>query len=63
METKENINKMIKNLWDRGKAVLRGKFTVVCLLQETRKFSNSLTLYLEKIETVKQNSKLEKEKK
>ena len=40
METKENINTMIKNLWDRGKVVLRGKFTVVCLPEETRKFSN-----------------------
>ena len=63
MKTKENINTMTQNLWDRAKEVLRGKFPVICLPQETKKFSNSLTLYLAKLETVKQNSKLEKEKK
>ena len=45
------------------KSGAKREVTVVCLPQETSKFSNSLTLYLEKIETVKQNSKLEKEKK
>ena len=29
METNENENTMIQNLWDAAKAVQRGKFTVI----------------------------------
>ena len=29
LETSENENTMIQNLWDTTKAILRGKFTVI----------------------------------
>ena len=29
LETNENGNKLIQNLWDTEKVVLRGKFTVI----------------------------------
>ena len=41
METNENENTMVQNLWDAVKAVLRGKiYTNKSLLQEARKISN-----------------------
>ena len=39
LETNDNENMTTQNLWDAGKAVLRGKFIVI-LPQETRKTSN-----------------------
>ena len=36
LETKDNENMTIQNLWDAAKAVLRGKFIVITILpQET----------------------------
>ena len=29
METNENVNAMVQNLWDTAKAVLRGKYTAI----------------------------------
>ena len=41
LETNENKNTMIQNLWDAAKAVLRGKFIeIISSLQEARKISN-----------------------
>ena len=48
-ETNKNGNTIYQNLWDAGKAVLRGKF-IACLPQETRKISNNLTLHLKELE-------------
>ena len=39
LETNENENIMIQNLWDTAKAVLRGKFTEI--LAKLRKQGNS----------------------
>ena len=41
LETKENENTMIQNLWDTAKAVLKGKFTAIVLPQEIIKTSNN----------------------
>ena len=41
LETNDNENMTIQNLWDAAKAVLRGKFIAIQTLpQETRKTSN-----------------------
>ena len=41
LETNENEDTTIQNLWDSGKAILRGKFIVLqAYLKKTRKSSN-----------------------
>ena len=41
-------NVIYKNVWDAAEAVLRGKFSVKCLPQETKQVSNNyLTLHKE----------------
>ena len=40
LETNDDENMMIQNLWDAGKEVPRGKFSNTILPQETRKISN-----------------------
>ena len=41
LETKNNENKTIQNLWDVAKAVLRGKFIMIhAFPQKRRKISN-----------------------
>ena len=40
LETNDNENMMIQNLWDATKAVLREVYSNIILPQETRKFSN-----------------------
>ena len=39
LDTNDNENMAIQNLWDAAKAVLRGKFIATVLAQETRKIS------------------------
>ena len=48
LETNENEHKPGQNLWDRGKAVLRGKFIVIqAYLKKIETFQiNNLTLHL-----------------
>ena len=53
-----------KNLWDIVIAVLKRKvYSNKNFHQETRKTSNSLTLYLKEIKKNKRNPKLEEEEK
>ena len=51
LETNENKNTTIPNLWDTGKAALRGEFTALqAYLKKTRRNSKDLTLHLQKLE-------------
>ena len=52
METNENENTIVQNLWDTANAVLRGKFIAsnTSLLQEEKSQINNLTLYLRELE-------------
>ena len=65
LETNDNKNTMIQNLWDAAKAVLRGKFiTIQAYLKKQEKSQiNNLTLHLEEIEKEEQNPKLAEGKK
>ena len=53
---------MIQNLWDTTKAILRGKFNDTNLLEEIRKISNNLTLYLKQLEKEQAKSKVSRRK-
>ena len=52
LETNDNENTMIQNLWDAAKAVLRGKFIAiqVYLKKQEKSQINNLTLHLKEIE-------------
>ena len=52
LETNENKNIMIQNLWDSAKAVLRGKFIEIqSYLRKLEKSQiNNLTLHLKQLE-------------
>ena len=56
LETDENKNTTIQNLWDTAKAVLRGKFTVIqaYLRRQEKSQINNLTLHLEELEKKEQ---------
>ena len=56
LETNDNENTMIQNLWDAAKAVLRGKFTAIQSYLEKQEKSqiNNLTLHLKELEKEKQ---------
>ena len=56
LETNDNANTMIQNLWDAAKAVLRGKFiTIQSYLKKQEKTQiNNLTLHLKELEKEKQ---------
>ena len=56
-QTNDNEDRMIKNLWDTAKAVLRGKFIAMQSYfrkQEKSQISN-LTLYLNQLEKRRTN--------
>ena len=56
LETNDNENTTIQNLWDAAKAVLRGKFVAIQVYlkkQETSQI-NSLTLHLKELEKEEQ---------
>ena len=55
METNDNINTMTQNLWDTGKAVLRGKFIAIWsyLKKQEQSQINNLTLHLKQLEKEK----------
>ena len=52
LETNDNENTSTQNLWDAGKAVLRGKFIAIQAYLKTQETSqiNNLTLYLKQLE-------------
>ena len=51
LEANENEDIIIQNLWDTGKAILRGKFIASeAYLKKTRKSSNNLTSHLKELE-------------
>ena len=52
LETNDNKNTMIQNLWDAEKAVLRGKFIAIqaYLKKQEKSQINNLTLYLKELE-------------
>ena len=56
MEANENDNTTAQNLWDTGKAVIRGKYIViqVFLKKEERSQIHNLTLYLKELEKEQQ---------
>ena len=56
LETNDNENTMIQNLWDSTKAVLRGKFTPIqsYLKKQEKSQINNLTLQLKELEKEKE---------
>ena len=58
LETNDNENKTIQNLWDAAKAVLRGKFiTIQSYLKKQEKHQiDNLTLHLKQLEKEEQKS-------
>ena len=52
LETNDNENTMIQNLWDAAKAVLRGKFIAIqaYLKKQEKSQINNLTLHLKELE-------------
>ena len=56
LETNDNENTMIQNLWDAAKAVLRGKFIAIqaYLKKQEKSQINNLTLHLKELEKEEQ---------
>ena len=56
LETSENENTTTQNLWDTGKAVLRGKFIALQAYLEKREKAqiNNITLHLKELEREQQ---------
>ena len=56
LETNENKNRMIQNLWDTAKAVLRGKFIAIqsYLRKQEKSQINNLNLHLKQLERLSQ---------
>ena len=56
METNENENTTVQNLWDTAKAVLRGKYIAIqaFLKKQERSQVHNLTLHLQKLEKEQQ---------
>ena len=56
LETNDNKNTTIQNLWDAAKAVLRGKFIAIqaFLKKEERSQIDNLTLHLNELEKEEQ---------
>ena len=66
LETNDNENTTIQNLWDAAKAVLRGKFIAIqaYLKKQEKSQIKNLTLHLKELEKEnKQNPKLAEGKK
>ena len=58
LETNDNENTTIQNLWDAAKAVLRGKFVAIQAYLKKRETSqiNNLTLHLKQLEQEEQKT-------
>ena len=54
LETNDNENTMIQNLWDAAKAILRGKFIAIQSYLKKQEISNNLTLHLKQLEKEEQ---------
>ena len=56
LETNDNKNTMIQNLWDAAKAVLRGKFIAIqaYLKKQEKSQINNVTLHLTQLEKEEQ---------
>ena len=56
LQTNDNENTMIQNLWDAAKAVLRGKFIAIqaYLKKQEKSQLNNLTLHLQELEKEEQ---------
>ena len=56
LETNDNENTTIQNLWDAAKAVLRGKFVAIqaYLKKQEKSQVNNLTLHLKELEKEEQ---------
>ena len=56
LETNDNENRTIQNLWDAVKAVLRGKFIAIqdYLKKQGKHGIDSLTLHLKQLEKVEE---------
>ena len=56
LETNANESTMIQNLWDAGKAVLRGKFIAIqsYLRKQEKSQKNNLNLHLKQLEKEEQ---------
>ena len=56
LETNDNENRMIQNLWDAAKAILTGKFIVIqaYLKKQEKSQINNLTLHLKELEKAEQ---------
>ena len=56
LETNDNENRTIQNLWDAAKAVLRGKFIAIqSYLKKQEKYQiDNLTLHLKQLEKEEQ---------
>ena len=56
LETNDNENTTIQNLWDAAKAVLRGKFIAIqsYLKKQEKSQTNNLTLHLKELEKEEQ---------
>ena len=66
LQTNDNENMMIQNLWNAAKAALRGKFIAIqaYLKKQEKSQINNLTLHLKELEKEeKQNPKLAEGKK
>ena len=64
IETNENENTTIQNLWDAAKSVLRGKFIAIqSHLEKQEKYQiNNLTLHLKQLEKEEQRTKVSRRK-
>ena len=56
LETTDNKNTIIQNLWDAAKVVLRGKFIAIhsYLMKQEKSQTNNITLHLKQLEKKKQ---------
>ena len=58
LETNDNKNRTIQNLWDAAKAVLRGKFIAIqsYLKKQGKHRTDDVTLHLKQLEKEEQNN-------
>ena len=64
LETNDNENMTIQNLWDTAKVVLRGKFIAIqsYLKKQAKYWIDSLTLHLKQLEKEQQKKLVEGKK-